>query len=58
MIIQPVNILHMCTHDVYYGHLGTNHECPDYQGVQISVLLTRTLENKVTCMIHTLSYGA
>ena len=21
---------------VYYGHLGTNHKCPDYQGVLIS----------------------
>ena len=20
---------------VYYGHLGTNHKCPDYQGVLI-----------------------
>ena len=20
---------------VYYGHLGTNQKCPDYQGVQI-----------------------
>ena len=22
-------------HTVYYGHLGTNHKCPDYQGVLI-----------------------
>ena len=30
--------VHACTHtveSVYYGHLGTTHTCPDYQGVLI-----------------------
>ena len=28
-------MLIVCVEPVYYGHLGTNHKCPDYQGVLI-----------------------
>ena len=28
-------MLIVCVEPVYYGHLGTTHKCPDYQGVLI-----------------------
>ena len=35
-MLHTVNNHKMCTVEpVYYGHLGTNQKCPDYQGVLI-----------------------